>query len=747
MFSFTNTNELRELAIYYQKHKMYPYYDEYLDLYKELNEDRKRNDPELFPTIQMMSYAAQDFARHWIRMFVKGTSIGGVPYSGEHLFYLNAVKIERTVEYEGVFKNKTKKARQIGGRDFGFPDFWDEDYKYFMTCDIARYGLEKKKLVDQYGEPIETNVQCYNRLFGESGFDLGLVVDEDNLDGGLNHVYLKPRGVGFSWKIANFNNHNLFLTPNTHNFIFGASSEYLGDKDGAMAKFTKLRSFIQSECWFLRKTFYKQSLSDNSFATGIKVTAGGAEVIKGFNSSVNGVIIDGDTAKARGKRGNGSFEEFGSFPGVDKVWEVFDSSMTEYGTVFGQARGGGTGGDTAEGYEALEKMFYDPKTYRIIRFKNPFEDNYRGNGVAMFTPAYINITNKDKDGNSDKITAKEELDKQRAEKRAAVDTSVYTDFCAEKPYEPNEAFSAKGRNILPVALAKEVYQLLERTNKDRSLCRYGDFEYLSSGVKFITDPNARPYESFPVQAGHDKEGCVVILKEPYRLNGRIPDNLYIISVDPYSDEEATESSSIGSFCVEENINSLTQAKGDLEVCWYDGRPEGHDGQDRFCRRLFAAAEYYNAKIVIENNEKGNVVHYARTHKDSRGRKLTEYLHEQLALGYDIRIATKANMKREYGIHMTPQRKLQGLKDYEEYLRTPRGIRVEEDGSETILRNIHFIYNRGLLQEIIHFKGDNADRISARIVKVFTRKELEDKRKPIGVNKIKEDTFFSQPLFQ
>lgn len=747
MFSFTNSNDLRELAIYYERKKMFPYMDEYNDLYEELNMYNKKGDKPIWPDITQMSDGARDLAKHWIKRFIVGESIGGVPYCAEHLFYMNVCQIERSVDNdEGIFKQKSKRRRKVATRDLSFPDFWDEDYKYFMTCHIAKHGVHEWKLKDLDGNELEDNVTCYRRVFVNVGIDLGLVEDEDNLDGGLNHVYLKPRGVGFSWKMATFNNYNLFLVPNMHNFIFGHSNEYLGDKDGAMIKFTKVRSFIQAHAWFLRRNFSKESISDYTFSTGFKESIGGAEIVRGFNSSVSGVVIDGEPDKVRGKRGNGTFEEFGSFPLVDKAWETFDSGMTEGDSVFGQARGGGTGGGKADDYAALEKMTYSPSIYRIIRFKNPYEDKYRGTGIAMFTPAYINIKFKDENGNSLKDVAKEFFDEKRAEKKLSTDPTVFINYCAEKPYEPNEAFNARGKNILPIKLAKEVLDTLVQTNSDRINCRYGDFDYLTGGVKFIPDANVSPYETYPVVSG-DKEGCVVILKEPHRINGIVPDNLYTISVDPYSDEEATDSDSIGSFCVEENMNTITAAKGDLEVCWYDGRPEGHDGQDRFCKRLFAAAEYYNAKIVIENNEKGNVVHYARTRKDSRGRKLAEYLHEQLALGYDKSIATKPNMKREYGVHITAQRKLQGLKDYQEYLLRPRGIRYDIDGTEITIRNIHTINNRGLLAEIIAFKGDNADRISARIVKMFAMKEFEDKNKKIGTNKIYQDRFFSQPLFK
>lgn len=740
MFSFTNTNDLRELAIEYLKYGYYPYYDEYMELYREFNEKRKPQDPEVWPIIEDMSYNAQEFALYWTNRFTNGASIGGVYYTGEHLFYLNMAEIDRNFTTDkGIFKDRTKKARKVGSRGTGFPDFWDEDYRYFTGCHIARYGTPVR--YDEYGNQIESYVDAYKRVYGD--IDLGLVIEEDNLSGGLNHLYLKPRGVGFSWKLGNFNNYHLYTSPNLNNFIIADNKQFLGNEDGIMAKLNKLRSFVQANAWFLRKNFYKSSMSDYSFATGIKTVIGGSPVVKGFNSSVAGVIIDGDSDKARGKRGNISVEEFGSFPKVGEVWKKALPSVNQYGTVFGQIRGGGTGGGTDEGYADLEAMFYDPKSYDIIKYTNLYDDDYRGNGCSMFTPAFVNTENVDENGNSDKETGKHELELIREELKKSPDLRMFTDHCAEKPFKPREAFNAAGNNILPIQQAKDQLAYLSQTNIDRKFCRYGDFELGANGVKFVIKEGAIPYEEYPVKAG-DKEGCVVILKEPHRINGQIPDNLYIISVDPYSDEEATDSPSIGSFVVEEGPNSITQSKGDIEVCWYDGRPEGHDGQDRFCRRLFRAAEYFNAMIVIENNQKGNVVHYANTHVDSKGRPLTDYLEGQLGLAYDLKLATKKKMKREYGIHINEVRKRQGIKDYQENLLRPRG--KFPDGSGRDFLNINTVYNRGLLNEIIHWKGKNADRLSCRIVRMFARKDFDEQKKTVSTQQKTLDPFFQTELY-
>lgn len=724
---FTNTKELSELAHEFNKYGHYPYQDEWLRLKEKLNEGRG-NKSELIPTYEMMSYEAQKFADYWIDRFVNGAVIGGVPYTGEHLFYLNCVRIEQV---------KYKKGSKIGRRTVDFPSFWDEDYKYFVTCDIARWGI---------GEP-GNRVEAYEKLCSVS-MDLGLIPTEENLAGGLNHLWLKPRGVGASWKGGAWNAYNLYLLPNTQNFIFADNTNYLADKDGIFMKFVKIRDFIQDNCWFLRKHFYKQSLTDRNYSTGLTQTKGGSSTTEGFNSTVVGVVTDGNPDIARGKRGNATFEEFGSFPKVAEIWQKYHASVNEYGVVYGQMRGFGTGGDAKGDYKDLEMMWRDPDTYHIIQFKNIYES--QGTKGAMFTPAYRNITDKDENGNSLEDVAKEKLDKAREVAKNSPNPAAFTIFCGEFPYEPNEAFNSSGTNILPVDLAKAALNRLKITNLDRKICAYGKLEFNPNGkgVQFVPT-NARPYEAYPVEPKHDKTSCVVILQQPYRdSTGKVPENLYRICCDPYSQAESSESQSVGDIRVIENINGLTKTKGDIIVAWYRGRPEGHNGQYIFCDILYKLAEFYNAKIAIENDQPGEVISHAKRFRDSQGRRLTRYLEEQFELNMvinGVNVATKKGMNRVFGMNMTPVRKEEGTKLYQEWLLRPRGQIEEENGEVRMLRNIDFIYCRAMLEEIISGHGRNADSISSMIVGMYHEKELVFKNRRVERQK-RIDNFFNSPLF-
>jgi hypothetical protein len=683
-------NEFRELAIYFNRNGEYPYEAEFNEIFDDLNRNSKVNTPIIFPTYDDFSPSMQEFAKYWIKLFRNGANLGDIHLTGEHLFYLNCAWITRN----------NKDDRGKASRGGGFPDFWDEDYKYLWTCQIASEGIDSDKWND-------VKKHC----------DFNLIETPDNLNGGKDVLYGKPRGVGASWKGGNYANYNMFLVPESKTFILADKKEYL-EKDGLYSKFDTLRSHIVKHCWWLKKGFIKESLSDMHYKTGNKFKIGGNYSENGFLSEVIGVTIDGDPDKARGKRGNILFEEFGSFPLIDEVWLKTEASVNEYGTVYGQRRGFGTGGDTGSGLAALEKMFFNPKDYRLIEFKNIYEEV--GDVTSFFTPAYRNITHKDAFGNSDEEKGKAWLEKEETKKREGNDPTDLTRFKAEFCSKPSDMFKNAGVNILPVELIDEQLKFLEKTNYDRKCCTYGTLENSNANIIF-SPKNILPYEEFPAKSVHDKTGCIAIYKKPYVLNGLIPKNLYIIAVDGYTQNEST-GDSVGSATVYEQPNKYTDYKGDMEVAWYDARPEGFDGLETFAKNIFYLAELYNAQVMIENDQVGELVTYAKKHKDSKGKRLTIYLAEQPNLKFEEKIEMKKSMNRTFGINMTESRKAFGLKYLQQWLLTPRGVNL--DGK--VILNLHHVMNRGALAEMKKYHGQNADRLSSRIVGMYHLRENEHK---------------------
>ena len=84
---------------------------------------------------------------------------------------------------------------------------------------------------------------------------------------------------------------------------------------------------------------------------------------------------------------------------------------------------------------------------------------------------------------------------------------------------------------------------------------------------------------------------------------------------------------------------------------------------------------------------------------------------------DLRSRT---VKRQYGMHMTEQRKRQGEIYIRDWLISSRGS--DENGEK--LLNLHKIYDPALLQELTKFnhKG-NFDRVMALMIGMFHTREL------------------------
>lgn len=153
--AFVNTEYFREPAIHFQKYGRYADGD----------------------------YGTYEWYEYWQRehdRVINGYEVGGCKITGMHYLYLNYLPIKRLTSTEqgdySIHKNRRRKASR--GEDF--PSFWDEDVVVFHTWDIARNGI---------------SIEDLDRLEQFAG-SIPLVRTEENLRGGKNHLWLKPRGVG-----------------------------------------------------------------------------------------------------------------------------------------------------------------------------------------------------------------------------------------------------------------------------------------------------------------------------------------------------------------------------------------------------------------------------------------------------------------------------------------------------------------------------------------------------------------------
>jgi hypothetical protein len=449
--------------------------------------------------------------------------------------------------------------------------------------------------------------------------------------------------------------------------------------------------------------------------SGYKKNVNGADVTLGFKSQIIGVSLKDDPDKIRGKAGELIFfEEAGSFSGLLKAWEVAMPTMRQGSKTLGTMIAFGTGGEEGPGFEGLEELFYHPEAYDCLGFENDWDAGAMGTICGYFVPIYKNLDGFiDENGNSLTNTAVEYEEEQREKKKKGNDPKSYDQYIAEHPFTPQEATLQVTANTFDVNSLKEQYNKVLAGNLDK-IGVVGEMYYNTKGrADFTPNNNLRPVAKFPHRKDDDLTGAVIVYEPPFKteIEEVTPKNLYIICHDPYAQGKAQSSSSLGSAYVIKVPNNMSKPD-DLIVASYVGRPQT---QDEYNRTLFMLAEYYNAKIGFEN-DRGEVIAYAK-----RFRKM-HLLQEEFEM-LDKKELRSKNVKRQYGMHMTDQRKAQGELYIRDWLISGRG--ADEDGNITL--NLQKIYDLALLQELIKFnRKGNFDRVMALMVGMYHTRELYNK---------------------
>ena len=155
--------------------------------------------------------------------------------------------------------------------------------------------------------------------------------------------------------------------------------------------------------------------------SGFKVTDEfGKQTEQGYLSAITGVTLKNDPERLRGTRGRlVLFEEAGKFPGLETAWQIERPAVeTDDGHAFGLLIAFGTGGTEGGAFDGLKNMFYNPDAFNILPFNNIWDDGAENTKCGFFAPAYLNLESEDgayidKDGNSIKDKALEELIRQR----------------------------------------------------------------------------------------------------------------------------------------------------------------------------------------------------------------------------------------------------------------------------------------------------------------------------------------------
>ena len=686
---FCNTALATEVGMYFRKHGHYPHqpptpkdiddknyyarfreskrYDEYKAFWDE--EENRRRNGIIIPG----------------RLLPDG-SMQKVHITGHHYSYLNYCTIlhddtGNKKHKENVLHDKPKFARVTGTSKASTPDFWDGDYHYFKAVELAK------------------------RL-------------------GLNLVVDKTRQVGYSYKGASIASDIYDLIPRSTVVIGAFDEKYLIAGD---ATFEMCKNRINHINAF---TDWKKSIVGTGVGSKKEIRSGyvykGSKIKGGFRSVIIPVTFGTNPSAARGKKPFMVFmEEAGKFPNLIDAVIATNEGLREGGIVTGVMIIFGTGGGKPGDWEGFEEIFYNPLEYACLPFKNVWDENMETTTCGFFHGRQYNLKPYyDKDGNSDLIAATEHIKKEREIWKKSGKDDLYKKNVAEKPISPKESFNASIDNIFNTP---ELIEHAARVEHDTDL-RIGMHGLLirekTGKLRFYLNGELdkrfvhKPIEILTRKVDDDLEGCITIWYHPFRdRDSVIPSKLYYIVHDPYAVStergDITHRHSLGCSYVYESVNNFTKGYGDRIVAKYLGRPSNINVYNE---NLFKLAEYYgctNRQVWFENN-RGDVKTYAESHG---------YL-SWLCFDTDIdspKEGSSTSKTRNYGINMTPNRKLAAIKYLREWLYRPRGV----DELNKLHSNLHTLLDLRLLKELQywHLKG-NFDAVSTMFILMFLEKTLE-----------------------
>lgn len=602
------------------------------------------------------------------RRCIEGYEVDGVKITGYHYFYLNFCPIQKV---EDATSKKSVKVK-------GFPDFWDGDYNYFWSREIARNGMseeEQKKL----------------KLF--------VKIRPENLDGGYNFIVAKSRRKGYSYKSASIAACNFFTRPNSLTILAAEDKKYLYPK-GLFSMAYDYISFINTNTAWAAPSDVINKPAQGHIKSSYIEYRNGIKVESGFKSEILAITFGDNPDAARGKDAyDFFFEESGAFgtPGLLKDSYFASMDCVKAGSIkTGMITLYGTSGDMDGGTADYADMFERPEAFELMPFINIWDDNSENQVCGFFHAVNVNMEGYyDKEGNSDLQRAKDdELEaRERLKDKGATSVEMQKRL-QEKPLSPSEAFASASINNFPVVELKR--QLSKVKALPKEVLKGIPVDLIYDGDSVIAKPilkGAMPITSLYTLPS-DLRGNVVVYEQPVN---NAPRGLYKIGYDPVRQDKG---SSLASIVVYKGVHTLTDRKN-IIVAEYIGRLESAEDIDRIAEKL---AILYNTTIMYEN-EVASVKNYFR-----RIKRL-----DLLAAQPDKVISAnikQSKVARVYGCHMNDRLKDAG----ERYIKDWLLEIVDYDEHNHPIRNLDNIYSVRLLEELIAYnRKGNFDMVSSLIM--------------------------------
>lgn len=375
-------------------------------------------------------------------------------------------------------------------------------------------------------------------------------------------------------------------------------------------------------------------------------------------------------------------DEIGMFDNLIKSYEAMKYCWKDGNRNFGFCLMLGTGGDMEKGSVDAYNMFINPEAYDLLVFREEKEKR------AFFVPGYMSFNEFRNKGIIDIEKGIEEENKEREKLKKNHDYINLYNRMQYSPLKWEEAFLRNNVNDFPVPLLQKRIEDIMLSKSSKSI-GYMTISEDGNNAKFVESEN-RFELLYPMKHGFDPSlGGVIIYEHPEKgLTGDIPMNKYIAGLDPYIQDKAAYSPSIGS-CYIMKIDD--DYKGGTIVAEYNARPQTIN---EFYEQVRLLLVYYNAKCLYENMVRG-FKEYMELHNS------IYYVAKQPMIIQSMMKDTQVN--RNYGVHMNAEIKKYNLNLIKDYLL----------GKYQDSLNINRINSISLLQELINYHYDgNFDRVDA-----------------------------------
>lgn len=462
-----------------------------------------------------------------------------------------------------------------------------------------------------------------------------------------------------------------------------------------------------------RGTEFYRSISkdqpEKSIISGRKENIDGAWVTVGDSCAIHNICFNNNPNAAWGKSANFvGIDEIGKFEKLLEAYEATDPCVKQGTRRFGMIMMTGTGGDMEKGTVDAYKMFNDPHTYDLLPFwddqkpesskqfyipSSPFKlDRTEDNPCGLFIPGSMLVEGSYRDSEGNTLFEKSiaYIQQERERRKRGKDLTAYTSYLQFYPLTIADVFLSSNQNIFPIGLLQEQVEKIQKDKFLKNIGIRGELVLFNGEIEFKPNDNLREAD-FPINKGRNNSGCIVIYEEPYKINDRVPDFLYIAGTDPYAQDQADTSLSLGSTFIFKRFHNASQTH-DTIVAEYTGRPETSDEYYENVRKLLM---YYNAVCLYENNIPGMKQYF-------EVKKSLHLLAKQPKIVKDIIADSK--IERTYGLNMSAKMKsfvIEAIKDW---------LLTEFDENRY---NLEKIYSLNLLKELINYNPNgNFDRVIA-----------------------------------